>query len=550
MMNKISNLRTTETEIPQKTTKSKTTEPNGFAGQLGQVLQAGQLVETASTSVKAEQGLQGQSKETEDKKAPKAMEISGQMMAVMPHSQLNAQDGTRGTSEFQKSGQSFGLNASTAELLPLTQKIAVSSNTATAITGLKPWSKEWVFEGKVDPAKAQVKPLFSSDSPEGGAAQKLQAGIPTAQLTKTAEGLMDDAIQAESAGSVELPKGFSVARQDLALDRLGDSAASILPNTRGDAGLADLSRSASAADLVGLSQLQEMNGTVEGVSKSPAPSPLSGGLSGGEFLNTLNVVQGAKQEFGKDDSGQEGGKRESSGSRPELRVLEGGRKNQTLKEVPGFGEALGVSAGVQGASSERPTPPTVELTAQVAKGAMSQDRLSSDALLGMSTGIKNLSTQGGGEIRVRLKPENLGELHLRVITRGNDVGIHIQASDERAKKVLEESMSFLKESLASQNLSLGRVDLTVAQAFGNTGDMKNDQGQQHAQQGFSDMRDMMGQNAGQSGQQRDGGLSGGRREAEAFGSIEGRVRAPAASGSFAAQRSRQAAINGRLDVTA
>jgi flagellar hook-length control protein FliK len=79
----------------------------------------------------------------------------------------------------------------------------------------------------------------------------------------------------------------------------------------------------------------------------------------------------------------------------------------------------------------------------------------------MSSQIQSLSIKGGGEMRVRLKPENLGELNLRVIANGNHVGLQIQASDERAKKIIEESLGYLKESLSAQKLSLGQVDLTV-----------------------------------------------------------------------------------------
>ncbi len=103
-----------------------------------------------------------------------------------------------------------------------------------------------------------------------------------------------------------------------------------------------------------------------------------------------------------------------------------------------------------------------EMSAQVVPGAMAQKRISTDGLIGIGTGIHRLTAQGGGEFRVRLKPDNLGELTIRVIANGNQVGLKIQASDDRAKKILEDSMSYLKESLSGQNLSLNSVDLTVA----------------------------------------------------------------------------------------
>ena len=72
-------------------------------------------------------------------------------------------------------------------------------------------------------------------------------------------------------------------------------------------------------------------------------------------------------------------------------------------------------------------------------------------------------------MKIRLNPDHLGELHVKVMTRGNQVGLQIQASDERARKILEESMSSLKTSLAAQHLTLGQFDLTVAQAASPSG---------------------------------------------------------------------------------
>ena len=87
---------------------------------------------------------------------------------------------------------------------------------------------------------------------------------------------------------------------------------------------------------------------------------------------------------------------------------------------------------------------------------------------GLGIGIKNLYQGGGGEIRVRLKPDNLGELQMKVITRGRDVGLQIQASDERSKQILEQSLTHLQESLATQKLVLTHVDVSVAPPSGHS----------------------------------------------------------------------------------
>ena len=153
-------------------------------------------------------------------------------------------------------------------------------------------------------------------------------------------------------------------------------------------------------------------------------------------------------------------------------------------------------------------------------------------------------------MHIRLKPENLGELHVRVMTDGTQVGLHIQASDEKSKKILEESLSHLKESMAAQNLTLGSVELTVAHSQGAMfGESRGDQGQGNWQQpGQSLSGDMLGQ----SGERRGGGAWGAGDDSTGFG----RAARPGSRGgsSVAAQsfgQSRAAAAgSGRLDVTA
>lgn len=120
------------------------------------------------------------------------------------------------------------------------------------------------------------------------------------------------------------------------------------------------------------------------------------------------------------------------------------------------------AAAMTGVSAKgRQQPPIMDLQGHVVKGAMARERLSSESLLGLSQGVRSLTPHGGGEIRMRLHPENLGEVFVRVATLGNQVSLRIQASDPGARKILEESLQFLKDGLASQNLSLGRVDLGV-----------------------------------------------------------------------------------------
>ncbi len=299
-----------------------------------------------------------------------------------------------------------------------------------------------------------------------------------------------------------------------------------------------------------IQRLPEAN--LKGSQKS-IDSHLSANLSGGEFLNTLNLVRSGVNTLNKSDSEnpQSEGKQEWIG--------EMGNTRSKGKKLP-FGEELQITskpdqshfASVQlNALNSSTAKPALEISGQVIPGAMSKSRLATDSLMNISTGIRNLSSQGGGEMRIRLKPGNLGELNVRVITDGSLVSLQIQASDAKAKKVIEESISHLKDSLSAQKLSLNSVDLTVAGSIGssNNGELSQDFSQS---QGHSAFQESLGQNGNQSHQQGQSGQWFGSESDLSFqnGGGKSQFRTPMIEPLRVAADSRQSMIQGRIDVKA
>jgi hypothetical protein len=203
------------------------------------------------------------------------------------------------------------------------------------------------------------------------------------------------------------------------------------------------------------------------------------------------------------DSGQgQGGFAGQGGERANLRSLDGLKRPAGLN---GREDAIVLAGAEPLRTLESPMIPPTMVDGRVTQGSMTKNRLTSEALLNMSNGIRDLGANGGGEMRVRLKPDSLGELHLRVSTRGNDVRLHIQATDEKARKILEESLPHLKDKLASQNLNLGRVEVsTLAQGHAGGGLRQEDPGQSQQQNQWyqqHSMGDWLGQDQqGRSGQ--------------------------------------------------
>jgi flagellar hook-length control protein FliK len=547
-----------------------------------------------------------------------------QPQAVTTTSQ-NASGGEE-TSGAAKNAGALGLGALTAQQSEQsgsakTLKMAASSNTVSAQAGLKPWNKDWVFEGQSELAnageEATSKPVQSEATqgmpPQSGptAANTVASaplnGASSKGVTAKIEWSGEKRGEADEAGLSARTQGFQGASQ--AFKKPGSPQASAATGNSPLNEMPEAAQDGSAMSVESMNaQLAAMGGVLQGYSSGsseakPASagkgesqskssvSKLGGGLSGSDFLSTLGVVQGGAQQtalrpaqgngqFSGQNDGRDGNAQGGNGGKANLRVVSGSEALKgkpksafaTIEEQLQSGsraadQTMAQSFGVAGGAGTQIMGRTpTEVTGHVVQGANAEERLSSEALLGMSNGIRGFAGigagQGAGEMRIRLKPENLGELHVRVMTDGKSVGLQFQASDERAKKIIEESMGSLKDSLAAQNLSLGSVDFSVSQSQqgsasnndSNRHDNQNNQAQQQSL-GFG-QQGMQGQSGGRSGQGGWDGMGGeGDFESGGIGGVRSarsggaRAMSAAASGSMAAQARSQASA-GRLDVRA
>jgi hypothetical protein len=353
--------------------------------------------------------------------------------------------------------------------------------------------KEWVFDGVE--GNPNLRSLFNAQA----GTQSLKGEV------KGGENLLNE-VQSEQQ-----------MRGEMALDM--DKAVSNQPMTS--------SQENSMLQVSGMSLPHPQMGMGLGhvsIERSQQPQVVnangSSALSGADYLSTLSQISMSKDgkassgmmsqgESGAGSFGREGGK---AGLRAGAQLGEVKKTKLATGGDAGFdafaqngAAATGVSgsAMLSGTGTQvtgKPVEGQTSMQAQVTTGSMAQDRIASASLAGMSSNIRNLSTQGGGEIRVKLHPENLGELHLRIVTDGKQVGLHVQASDDKARKILEESLSDLKDSLSKHQLSLGSVDFAVGQAQGTfSSDMGGDSRQNQSHPSFNgNMQDMMNSNGNQS----------------------------------------------------
>jgi flagellar hook-length control protein FliK len=456
--------------------------------------------------------------------------------------------GAQGKAELLGGGQAKNL---------VNAKTTGSMDKTTVFAGLNPWSRDWVFEGMIDEGTAP-RPLFESKSAEqpqllNGTAAQIQ------QQLQGIEGMLG-ARESEAMSQAQQPK-ITRGETEVAADAKNPlSPQAVMPND-------------------GNNVLRMQLQTTPAVSKTAVLD--SSSLSGGDYLSTLAAIRGGaeQKQAGQFDGGEQGFGRQQQGAlgfnEAGLNPKQAGAGTkgtegfESIEEKKSSSASRGPDESVLNlinphGSQHLSTPvagPRVEVAGHVTLGPMSQERLSSESLLGVSSGIRNLTQQGGGEIHVRLKPENLGELHLRVVTDGRQVGLHIQATDERARKILEDSLGHLKENLAVHNLHLGAVDVSVAQAgsaFASGFDLgQGDQGQKNSQmqqqaQNFSGFGsgDLSNTNSGGQGSQGRSGLWSGNEGNSSSGYGSADVSGTGLSSAVANGRYSQRVANGRLDVRA
>lgn len=69
--------------------------------------------------------------------------------------------------------------------------------------------------------------------------------------------------------------------------------------------------------------------------------------------------------------------------------------------------------------------------------------------------------KGGGEIKMDLKPEGIGQVHLKVNVDGGQVSVQMLTQNDEAKRVLEKGLHELKSSLAAHQLKVENLKVDV-----------------------------------------------------------------------------------------
>jgi len=89
-----------------------------------------------------------------------------------------------------------------------------------------------------------------------------------------------------------------------------------------------------------------------------------------------------------------------------------------------------------------------------------------------------LATKGGGEMTVKMSPDGMGEIQLKVLMNDGRLNIEMQTQDKSVKKLIEDSLTELKSGLAAQQLSVDHVRISTVNGTNtdNTAQFQNNQG--------------------------------------------------------------------------
>ena len=70
-----------------------------------------------------------------------------------------------------------------------------------------------------------------------------------------------------------------------------------------------------------------------------------------------------------------------------------------------------------------------------------------------------LVTQGGGEVSVKMTPEGMGEVQLKIMMENGKMNLEMNTHDKNVQKLIQDSLSDLKSSLAAHQITVEHVTL-------------------------------------------------------------------------------------------
>ena len=175
-------------------------------------------------------------------------------------------------------------------------------------------------------------------------------------------------------------------------------------------------------------------------------------------------------------SSAKGGSRRVSTASADAALAKGGEdasaaglsaQSAPVSQAPGPGKAMGPAAMIM--SGPQPTP---------------EDEQANIRELIQQAQV--VLKKGGGEMKMELKPEGIGQLHLKVSVENGQVNVQMLTENDAAKRTLERGFSELKAHLAAHQLHVDNMKVEVGSEIQKHMDQNQDLARQQARQFASD----------------------------------------------------------------
>jgi flagellar hook-length control protein FliK len=134
------------------------------------------------------------------------------------------------------------------------------------------------------------------------------------------------------------------------------------------------------------------------------------------------------------------------------------------------------SVPVTSGSHELLTPPmtpvlshTIVVAPTVATGSMLPEETATQIV----QAIRLQVTQSGGEATIRLEPKHFGELSITVRVEQGQVNARLQAESPVVREYLQSHQNLLRDSLADQQLTLGKFEVAEPPAESRHGERRS-----------------------------------------------------------------------------
>jgi flagellar hook-length control protein FliK len=212
-------------------------------------------------------------------------------------------------------------------------------------------------------------------------------------------------------------------------------------------------------------------------SATPAPAMTTANLLSQMTSSSVPNKNSDQSEFGQNKDDQSRGAKNYS-SQNTSNIAGGNSKNfADIVKINGKGDSLvqakGASvdasamssAGVVGANVTTSATAGTTAAALTPQQMMTAGPSKQEASEGAQEIIKQaqiMIKKGGGEMNVEMKPEGMGQVHLKVALDNGQVNIQMMAQNDKVKRLLEDGIHELKSNLVAHKLQVESLKVGIA----------------------------------------------------------------------------------------